>query len=258
MCPSPVPPVTMTSSDVDNSQQATLRLDDRSYVITLLNKLVQHRVLVSVTLSDQPQVYTSTLLLVDADKNTLLLDEIFPAVGRRHLLEAKSCHLHARVEGATLNTELSFIEAVKDNVLIYYLFEFPEVVEYTQRREGHRVRVDSLNVVAEIYSANGMAYKGILHDFSPGGVSLELDEGSDFRNTEIYRCTLYPPHETPFHCKLEICCRRHDAPRKKVILGGSFVELDRRGEHAVNKLVTELERQLLRSRRMPQGEKEGL
>lgn len=244
----------MHTNPVDSGQWVSRHLEDKGYVLTLLGRLIQHRVLVQITLPNNPQTYTSTVLSLDVEQNTLLLDQIFPAVQREQLSADGLCELHARVEGASLSCQLRLQGIDEGSGLVCYRMQLPEAVAYTQRREGHRVRVDSLGVVAEIYSDNGMACKGILHDFSPGGVSLELEDDRWFRSTEVYRCTLYLPHEPPFHCKLEICCRRHDAAKDRQILGGSFVELDKRGENTVSKLVTELERQLLRSRRMPQTE----
>ena len=242
--------------DPSAEQPAALHLEDKNYILALLGKLVQYRLLVSIVLPDNEQRYTTTVLLLDRVSNTLLLDEIFPAAGRAQLASLEQVELHARLEGGELRCSLPLTAVAQMGGLNQYQATVPESIEYTQRRDGHRVGVGSLGVVVEIYAANGMACKGILHDISPRGASIELEDAQTFRNTETYRCTLYPPQEPPFQARLEICCRRSHPGNNKVILGGSFVELDKRGEHILGKLVAELERQLVRGRHRPQAKRD--
>ncbi|MBE0509912.1 MAG: flagellar brake protein [Chromatiales bacterium] len=225
------------------------RLEGKNYALALLGRLIQQRVLVTIRIPGSQQSHTSTLLSLDAPSNTLLLDELFPATGRERLSSVGSVQLDAKLEGASLSCQLPLIAVEQVDGLSYYRMGMPESIDYRQRRQGHRVRVDSLAVVAEIYSSEGMAFKGILHDISSLGVSIELKDDQLFSNNALYRCTIYPPHETPFFVRVEICCRRHDAAKGCQILGANFVEMDKRDEHALNRLVNVLDRQLLRSRR---------
>lgn len=238
-----------TASVASRPDPDARRLEGKSYALALLGRLIQQRVLVTIRIPGSQASHTSTVLSLDAPSNSLLLDELFPARERERLLSAGSVQLDAKLQGARLSCQLPLIAVEQIDGLSYYRMGMPESIDYLQRRQGHRVRVDSLAVVAEVYSSEGMALKGILYDISPLGLSIELKDDQVFRNNELYRCTIYPPHEPPFFVRFEVCCRRHDAAKGCQVLGGNFIEMDKRDEHALNKLVTVLERQLLRSRR---------
>lgn len=234
-----------------NTDPDTRRMAGKNYVLALLGRLIQHRLLVTLQIPGSESRHTSTVLALDGPDNSLLLDQIFPARERDILQAVGHLSLSAKVEGAIIRCELALRGIEQVDGLSYYRMALPESIEYLQRRQGHRVQVDRLGVMAEIYTAEGMACKGILYDISALGLSIAIKEDQVFRNTETYRCTIYPPHESPFFVRIEICCRRHDAARDVRILGGSFIDLDKRDEHALSKLVGVLERQLLRSRREP-------
>lgn len=238
----------MPTSSSPDDDTTCLKVEERNYILTLLGRLVEHRVLLTLYLPDDPKPYTTTLLKVDPAANTLLLDEIFPLGGRPTVQAPCKLTIHARLAGSTLQATLPLQEVVEQDNLVYYLMRLPDAVEYGQRREGHRVQVAKLGVIVKIYRSDGMAEEALLHDISPAGLSLAMDDARPFLNTGCYRCTIYPPDEAPLNVRLEINGRRTDAVSAKTILGASFTGLDKRSEHALTKLVTELERRLLRHR----------
>jgi c-di-GMP-binding flagellar brake protein YcgR len=238
----------MPISSSPDGDATTIKVEERNYVLTLLGRLVEHRVLLTVYLPDDPKSYTTTLLMVDPTANTLLLDEIFPLGGRPVIQAPCKLTIHARLAGSVLQATLSLQEVIEQDSLVFYRMHLPEAIDYGQRREGHRVQVAKLGVVVKIYRSDGMAEEAVLHDISPAGLSLAMADARTFLNTGSYRCTIYPPDDAPLNVRLEINGRRTDAVSAKTILGASFTELDKRSEHALTKLVTELERRLLRHR----------
>lgn len=226
-------------------------LHDPGYIATLFDRLIRRHVLVSLFFEGDPTRYISTIMSLEGDNATVLLDTPYPSAAQAKIAPGGRIQLEARVDGTALRCALNVRQLVDQQGMMLIRTELPASVDYAQRRQGHRVRIDTLAVPAEIYAADGMAYKGVIYDIATAGVSLVLEDIRPFLNTEVYRCTLYPHGEPSFHSRIEICCRRHDAALGRYILGGSFVELDRRLEHNLNRLVTEMERQLLRSRRLP-------
>ena len=232
-----------------SSPDSTVKVEERNYILTLLGRLVEHRVLLKLYFPDDPKPYTTTVLKVDPSADALLLDEIFPLGGRPPVHAQCRLTIHARLAGSTLQATLLLKEVVEQDSLVYYRMHLPEAIDYGQRREGHRVQVAKLGVIAKIFRSDGMAEEAVLHDISSAGLSLAIADASHFHDTEMYCCTIYPPDDAPLNVRLEINGRRADAVTSKTILGASFTELDKRSEHALTKLVTELDRRLLRHRR---------
>ena len=225
------------------------QVSEPSYIRTLLGQLLASRSLLRLSLPGHPEPVTSTLLAVESDSNTLLCDEIFPSAARAVLSYPLEAVMHASFAGARLEARLSLLEPVDDSGLRYYRLGMPERIEYSRRRTGHRVKVINLRIPAKLYDDAGGAHPARLYDISAAGVSLLVNDAKPFRNAGIYRCTLYPPQEAPFHGKVEICCRREEKTHGRTILGATYLELDRRSEHQLAKLVSEFERRLLRLRR---------
>jgi c-di-GMP-binding flagellar brake protein YcgR len=221
----------------------------KTYILTLLQSLVRRRLLVSIFLPGSDVQYTSTVLKVDSQDNSLILDELFPLSGHKLLEKVRQLRLFAHLGGAAMGftTRLRAVES--EEGLYYYRLEFPDSVNYLQRRDDHRVVVSLLKIHAELYDHQGKVHKGILQDISTGGISLKLAEADAFHRNDVFRCTLHLPGEEPFHCKIDISSKR--AAVDQVVVGGSFAGLDKRGEHALWRVVAELERRLLRLRWEP-------
>lgn len=227
-------------------------LKGKTYIHTLLQSLVRRRVLVSIYLPGSDQQYISTVLSVDTTSETLLLDELFPLSGHPLLEKAGQLRLFAHLGGAALGFSTTLAGVEQEEGLYFFRLSLPESVNYLQRREGHRVTVLRLGIHAELYDHNGKVHKSMLHDISTGGIGLAVGQGEAgaFHKSGVYRCTLHLPGEEPFQCKLDVTSKRRSA-EGATLVGGSYVGLDSRSEHAMRRVVAELERRLLRQRWEP-------
>lgn len=220
-------------------------------MLTLLQSLIRHRVLVSASLPDSDVQYTSTILSIDTQTDTFQLDELFPLSGHARLEAAGQLRLFAQLEGAALGFSTTLQAVEQQDGLFYFRMHLPETVNYLQRRDGHRVMVSRLSIHAELYDHHNKVHKATLNDISTGGINLLVTPADveAFHQNGVYRCVLHLPGEEPFHCKVDICYKRQQG--SGVILGGSYVGLDIRTEHALRRVVAELERRLLRLRWEP-------
>lgn len=242
----------MSASPIQHETDERFKeVSGRTYVLTLLQSLIRKRVLVGVFLPDSDLQYTSTILSVDPQTDTLLLDELFPLSGHSRLEAARKLRLFAQFDGAALGFTASLQAVEQQDGLFYFRLQLPESVNYLQRRDGHRVAVSRLGIYAELYDRNNKVYKVVLNDISTGGINLLLtsEDEQAFHQNGRYRCILHLPGEEAFHCKLDICYKR--AQGSETILGGSYVGLDTRSEHLLRRIVAELERRLLRLRWEP-------
>lgn len=218
------------------------------YILTLLQRLVRERPLVSVFFPDTSEHYTSTVLSIEPQAGYFLMDQVFPVKGQHLLRQSEHFLLCADLNGAALGFTSSVLARVEEGGLVYYRASFPKSINYLQRREGHRVQVRALDIPVELLDRQGKPCKGRLHDISPSGVGIQLDHAGSFENKEIYRLGIYPPNEAPIHAELEVCCLRQEEDSDTPILGGVFASLDKRAENNLGRLVAELERRLLRAR----------
>lgn len=243
----------MPASLLQNQTDERFReVSGKTYVLTLLQSLIRRKLLVSVYLPDSDMQYTSTLLSIDTQGDTLELDELFPLSGHALLEKAGEARLFAHLGGAALAFTASLQEVEQRDGLFFFRLRIPAMVQYLQRRDGHRVVVSRLGIHAELYDHQGRVHKAGLQDISTGGISIGIpgEEGAAFHENGVYRCTLHLPGEEPFHCKLDISSKR-PGQDGNLIIGASYVGLEARGEQALRRVVAELERRLLRLRWEP-------
>jgi c-di-GMP-binding flagellar brake protein YcgR len=233
----------------NNDAEQFREISGKPYVLTLLQRLVQQRLLVTLHLPGSDERYTSTVLDISPESDSLLLDEVFPQPGQGPLQPALELYLYANLGGAALACTTQLLARVEEGGMPCYRVALPEQVNYLQRRDGHRVPVASLGIPLTLLDHNGNAHKGRLCDISTGGIGLVLEGAVPFAPQEIYRLTLQPPHESPLSLELEICTLRREG--EGTVLGGAYTGLDKRTEHLIERLVAELERRQLRARWNP-------
>ncbi len=226
-------------------------ISGKTYVLTLLQRLVQQRLLVSIFLPGSKEHFTSTVLAIEPHAGYLLMDQVFPQQGQQLLQRSDRLHIYANLGGAALGFSTSVIAQEDENGLVFYRLSFPQSVNYLQRRDGHRVPVGALDIPVELIDHQGKVYKGRLHDISPLGIGVQLAQAGAFDKNVTYRFSIYPPREEPIHTEVEICNSRREEGSDAPIVGGLFTALDKRTQHNLERLVAEFERRLLRARWSP-------
>lgn len=232
------------------TEQDFREMKGRTYVLTLLQSLIRRYELVSVMLPGSEARFTSTVLSVDPQSNTLLLDAIFPQIGHEQLLQAGEVQLFAHMGGGAMEFSARLAGVEEADSLIYYRLHLPETLNYMQRREGHRIVVAKLEIPAEVYDLRGASHPARVYDISSSGISFFVSKSNDLPSKEVFQCVLHFPGESSLSCKVEFCDRR-SAGSNIDIVGGSFVGLDAQKEHILQRCTADLERRLLRMRREP-------
>jgi len=222
----------------------------RTYVLTLLQSLIRRRELVSVMLPGSDVRFTSTVLSVDPQNSTLLLDELFPQAGHDLLVQAGEAQVFAHTGGGALEFVAQLATHEEADGLSFFHLHLPETVNYMQRREGHRIVVAKLEIPAELYDQRGATHPARVYDISNSGIGFLVSRNNDFPLNTAIPCVLHFPAEASLSCKVEFCDRRQ-AGANIDILGGSFTGLDAQKEHVLQRCTADLERRLLRMRRGP-------
>lgn len=226
------------------------RVSDPARIVGLLRGLKDGHALLSVAMDGDPALYTSAVLEVNSDHGYLLLDELNPHRGHLRLMETRSLRVRARLRGIELRFPCAIREIGGASGIAYYYAPLPEQVRYRQRRTHFRVAIGAALVIP-VHLARGPeeTVDGALHDLSVGGVGAYVSESNLKRGDTIQNCVVRIPDAPPLHSALEVCFVRFDETRRKLRIGGQFLNLARPQRKTLERFVADLERKFLQRRR---------
>ena len=104
-----------------NDQPALERVTYRPRILSLLQQVFESRTIVTVHLKDDSNRYTSALLGINEDINSLLLDELNPKQGHERLIKTKQLNISARLAGVNIyfKSDLQTVEQENGLSLIH-------------------------------------------------------------------------------------------------------------------------------------------
>ncbi len=225
------------------------RVTHRPQIIGLLRRLKDSHNLLSVRVEGSERYFTSMLLEVDSQEGYILLDQISDRKGHELAVEHGRLRAFCQCHGVDLNFEAR-IRAVRDEQgLIVYRAPLPEWVNYLQRRADFRVRVAmNSGLVTRMELEDGQSLEARLHDLSMGGAGLVLETRLDFR-TGFLIPRLVIRREKEKETLLDTPCEvrfQLDRDNGQKRIGLRFVDPDPEQKRKLRKLVTQLEREMLR------------
>ncbi|HKK14431.1 MAG TPA: flagellar regulator YcgR PilZN domain-containing protein [Gammaproteobacteria bacterium] len=226
------------------------RITHPGQMLSLLRRVQESRELLTVSLSDDPHSYTSAILRVDPDTAHFLLDELKPATGHERLLTAGSLRASCRHRGI----EISFIATLQEvgmaAGIAFYRMGLPEVIHYQQRRAHFRVPVGRALALPVHLTLDGQNLgEGEVRDLSVGGLGIRVSGPVPLERGQIVdQCAIAVPDGPSILTQVEVrfISRREDAAPAQI--GARFLNLTRRDQNRLERLVTRLERELIRKR----------
>lgn len=108
-------------------------------IIALLKRLLEEQPFLVVTFPELHTPYASALLCVDADSNSLVLDELKPTTGHHSVQTGTILQIHARLAGVDLHFDTTVSAIELRNGIHLYRATLPDQLIYRQRREHVRV-----------------------------------------------------------------------------------------------------------------------
>lgn len=229
-----------------NYQSKSEKITHGPQIAGLLKRVRDNRVLLSVRVAGSDAVFNSLLLDVDVERNFILLDELNPHHGHELACRARQLRVHCHCQGV----ELSFVCHIEigqgQRGISFYRAAVPEAVNYLQRRSNFRVRVgQDMNV--PVHLPLGMTLAGELIDLSLGGLGASLPEQAELSRGQIIdTCSIQLPTGDPLTTELEIRFIYRDKVRQIVRIGASFRNLDPTRQNLLRRVITQLEREMLR------------
>lgn len=238
-------PVTDPASEY---QGKTEKVTHGPQIAGLLKRVRDQRVLLSVRVPGSEAVYNSLLLDVDPARNIILLDELNPSAGHELACKARQLRIRCQCQGV----ELSFVCPIEigkgQNGVSFYRAPLPESISYLQRRGSYRIRIGlNMHISVALPVASEARIEGELFDLSMGGLGANLPNRIELAHGQIIEsCTLALPNCEPLTAEIEIRFVRIDKANQNQRIGASFRNLNPQQQTQLRRIVTQLEREMLR------------
>ena len=228
-------------------------VDQPERIFSLLKPLLGKESSIKLHLADTHHVYTSTLLLIDIDRQIIRLSKLNSVVAHRAFLKSKLIHLHGQVHGADLSFTCKLKRYISSPNAVYDL-QVPEKIKYCQRRMNHRVHVSlSMDVTATFINDNGQKYEGHLRDLSADGMRVQLLKVNPNEFPErklIPNCVISFPDHTDVECTFEIKHKHTHVRNRGCTVGGTFYGISAIQKRMIERFIASVERKSLREMRV--------
>lgn len=214
----------------------------------LLKRVRDQRVLLSVRVPGSDAVFNSLLLDVDPARNFILLDELNPHSGHELACKTRQLRIHCQCQGV----ELSFVSTIEigqgQRGVSFYRAPLPEAINYLQRRGSYRIRIGlNMHIPVALPLDTESRIEGELFDLSMGGLGANFPSTVELtRGQVIESCTLELPNSEPLATEIEIRFVRVDNANLCQRIGASFRNLGSQQQNLLRRIVTQLEREMLR------------
>jgi len=150
----------------------------------LLNRLVQSRSSVSLTLPRASGKFSSICLSVDAEKNTLELDEVISEY-RNPIQPGDILKVTGSISGTPLNFDTEVLEIVRKDNRPLYVCSFPEVLVYVQQRHQFRLGLGVASRAEVVISIDNKRFRGAMIDISEGGLCFRLPASAPVKKGDV-------------------------------------------------------------------------
>ncbi len=220
-------------------------LTDPEKIVKLLLDIEANAPLCTIQVENSNENFTSSILGIKLDKNSIMLDELLPKPGNAMLQQCKSLKFLAVHKGIHLSFTLNGVETGFSRGITYYKASLPERIYYPQRRRSHRIEIATLNIPFNgIVQRTGISIGGYLFDLSRDGAGVELSNNRARiqRGDTIKSCQIsFEEYVMDFEFSVRFVKQSHIGS-PKVKIGGLFGSLSSRSQTKLSYFITSLER----------------
>lgn len=226
-------------------------LDNAERIVGILQRVMQRRLMINTKIEGIPGQFHTAILDIDVKKKSLHLDELSPINGHQFIRKGTVLYLSTLLDGVDIRCPVTIKAVKEDSKGAIYHVNLPERIVYQQRRQNFRVQLHTEHkLYVELFPADHEVIKGEISDISIGGIgAIVFEEYSDFEPHagEWINCEISLSEET---LKTEMEIRfvsrlQHD---KGYRIGAKLPKLDQTQQRMMERLVTQLQRELLQKR----------
>lgn len=228
--------------------------NDRYYtsagdIFSVLRTLQADRSSISVQFNGNGAMYSSLVLDVNLRNRTFQLDEFTPREADRLAQAGTPFSLRASINGIRVHAKDMVIKRVlQDADGLYYELQFPEKLLYLQRRDAFRAWVPGTLMVAArcINDKHPDGLQGRVQNMSATGFRLVVEGKINPPPSMLEEFTLtmnLPLIDHELSCPAEAVYVQYQQDRNHTVLGFRFGNMGRGDQVAVNRFVTQLQRE---------------
>ncbi len=224
-------------------------ITDGVRIIGLLKRLLESRALMTIQINGQEQDFTTAVIKVSGDEETLYLDELKPEKGHELLKATPSFKAKAYIDGVYVAFNGTVEIFSEQDGIPYYKLPIPTSMDYHQRRASVRISLSAAHPVPVLLrSENGKeVYEGTIADLSLGGLRIRFTENlpEHIKAGQKYICELKlpPDNKETFCSEYFVRAVRHQVEgSQSAFIGGQFFGLSKTSERQIQKTVMFLQR----------------
>ncbi|OFE11566.1 hypothetical protein PHACT_13580 [Pseudohongiella acticola] len=218
-------------------------------IFSVLRTLQADRSGISIQFSGNGKMYNSLVLGVELKSRSFHLDEFTPREAHKQAQAGTPFSLRASINGIRVHAKDLVVEKVrKDSDGLYYEIKFPERLLYLQRRDAFRAWVPGTLMVASSCTnkKHPEGIKGRILNMSATGFRLQVDgkvEPAPAMLEEFALVISLPLIDHDLSCPVEAVYAEYQQERNQTTLGFRFGDMNRADQVAVNRFVTQLQRE---------------
>ncbi len=210
----------------------------------ILQRLKKDRCLLEAKIEKHPVTFSTAVIGINPKTGIMALDEITPLKGHKLFMKHRVMHISGRSDGVEVEFDLELIAKLKQGEIAYYQVGIPKAVIYIQRRNIHRV---PLNSATSFRGQRGLEdeeiFSGYASDLSHHGIGIVLINLETLhKGEELSTCMIEIPGYQPFFFGLEIRFAQQIQHRGKTRIGGRLIDLSQQERNRLKKIILELER----------------
>lgn len=218
-------------------------------IYAVLRALQSDRSSISIQFDNSGALYASMVLNVSLRDRNFILDEFSTVEAHRRAETGSAFTLRASVNGIkVVAKDLTLSKVGKDGDGLFYEINFPEKLLYLQRRDAFRAWVPGTLMVSALCKSDNhpKGFNGRIQNMSATGFRL-LAEGKIIPEPEMLEAFSVSAHlpliNQDLNCLADAVYSQYIQERGQTIVGSRFGNLGRSEQVAINRFVTQLQRE---------------
>lgn len=235
---------------IDDKKPIESLVMEQDEIENILYKMQKNHALLTVEMNDGKTISSSMILEINIENEYLVIDEFFPKQINKHIELNDNIEISCNHTGSSLRFMSQIIAIAEKNNAPYYKIPFPDIVEYSQRRQSHRVPISMATPSKITFTTeNHSIIHGILKDISFGGFCARLTPPIPERfkpGTHIPKCIVQLPEAGVIVCTSEV--RRMFVSNGSGIpmIGCQFGNMNGPDRKSLQQAIVKLERELMK------------